>query len=201
MAATAGKIDLFNMALGFIGTRTVASEREKTPEAEQCRLYWDRARRQALRDFPFPFAVRRERLAERRPPDAGGVAWRHAYALPDGCLRVLAVHGEDAGRHEAWALESDRDGALLYCDAPRASLSGIFDVEDVSRWDELFVRLMARRLAALIAVPLLRNNSAKVRELEELYRLELTDAQAQAAAESGKKRPPASWLAARESWT
>ena len=51
------------MALGFIGTRAVAGPSERTPEAMQCALYWDRARRAALRDFPYPFAKRRIRLA------------------------------------------------------------------------------------------------------------------------------------------
>ena len=48
MPSTASKLDIFNMALGFIGTRTIASANENTPEAIQCGLYWDRARRSAL---------------------------------------------------------------------------------------------------------------------------------------------------------
>ena len=50
MASTAAKLDIYNMALGFVGARTVASPRENTPEAVQCELYWDRARRAALQE-------------------------------------------------------------------------------------------------------------------------------------------------------
>ena len=52
MPMTISQISILNRALDFLGTRTVASERENTPEALQCRLYWDSARRQTLRDFP-----------------------------------------------------------------------------------------------------------------------------------------------------
>ena len=52
MPMTISQISILNRALGFLGTRTVASELENTHEDLQCRLYWDSARRQTLRDFP-----------------------------------------------------------------------------------------------------------------------------------------------------
>ena len=66
---TISQISIWNRALGFLGTRTVASERENTPEALQCRLYWDSARRQTLRDFPWNFAQRRSWLARLPLPE------------------------------------------------------------------------------------------------------------------------------------
>ena len=48
---TLTQIAIWNRALGFLGARSIAAEDENTPEALQCRLYWDSARRQALRDY------------------------------------------------------------------------------------------------------------------------------------------------------
>ena len=62
------KIEVWNKALGHIGTRTVASESENCEEARQCALYWDAARRQALRDFPYPWAQTRIALAAKALP-------------------------------------------------------------------------------------------------------------------------------------
>lgn len=92
----AAKLDIWNMALGFIGTRTVASESERTPEAVQCALFWDSARRTALRDYPWNFAQARAGWPKWpcRKPWAG--EWRHAYVPPDRCLRLHRVLG--AGR-------------------------------------------------------------------------------------------------------
>lgn len=201
MPSTASKLDIFNMALGFIGTRAIASANENTPEAIQCGLYWDRARRSALRDYPYRFAVRRVVLAEKSLPAAYAEEWRHAYALPDGCLKVHAVHdGREQGRKRPFRLESDTEGALLLCDVPRAMATCTFDVEEATRWDELFVMAMARKLAALVAVPLLKNNSAKVQELVQLYEIAIPQADGQDASERESSMRPDSWLLARETW-
>ena len=63
---TLTQIAIWNRALGFLGARSIAAEDENTPEALQCRLYWDSARRQALRDYPWAFAQRRAWLARLR---------------------------------------------------------------------------------------------------------------------------------------
>ncbi len=201
MASTAGKIDIFNMALGFVGTRTVASGEERTPEAIQCNLYWDRARRAALRDYPWSFATRRVELARKPLPDVYAGVWRYAYALPDGCLKVQRL-GQDAetGRRTPFAIESDAAGALLLCDCAPAIAVCTFDVKEVARFDELFVLAMARRLACLVAVPLLKNNSGKVQELEQLYQLALPKSQGQDASERREAPVPDAWLQAREAW-
>lgn len=202
MASTASKIDVFNMALGFIGTRTIASAAERTTEAIQCALYWDRARRSALRDYPYSFATRRVALAEKTIPAVYAHEWRYAYGLPDGCLKVHAVHGsgQRSGNRSAFRLESDAAGQLLLCDLSPAFASCSFDVEDVTRWDELFVMAMARKLAALIAVPMLKNNPDKVRELQQLYQLAVPNSEGQAASEGVDRKSIDGWLAMREVW-
>lgn len=202
MPSTASKLDIFNMALGFIGTRTIASADENTPEAIQCGLYWDRARRSALRDYPYRFAVRRVVLAEKSLPAAYAAEWRHAYALPDGCLKVHAVHGgREQGRKTPFRLESDTEGALLLCDVAQAMATCTFDVEEATRWDELFVMAMARKLAALVAVPLLRNNPGRVQELEQLYQLAVPGSEGQDAGEGVDRPEMDGWIAARGCWS
>ena len=201
MPSSAGTIDIFNMALGFIGTRTIASASERTPEAIQCSLYWDRARRAALRDFPYRFAVRRTALAEKVMPKEYEREWLYAYAAPDQCLKIHAVYGQDQRHARPFRVESDADGPLVLCNVPRAIAACTFDVKDVSRWDELFVMAMARKLACLVAVPLLKNNSGKVQELERLYQLAIPKSDAQDASESREKQPPDAWLLARRDWS
>lgn len=202
MPSTASKLDIFNMALGFVGTRTIASANENTPEAIQCGLYWDRARRAALRDHPYSFAVRRVVLAEKSLSAAYAAEWRHAYALPDGCLKVHTVYGgRDRGKKIPFQLESDSEGTLLLCDVPQALATCTFDVEEVTRWDELFVMAMARKLAALVAVPLLKNNSGKVQELEQLYQLAVPRSEGHDASEGAGRSEVDGWITARGAWS
>lgn len=199
MASTARRIDIYNMALGFVGTRTIASPNEKTPEAIQCELYWDRARRSALRDFPYSFATHRVMLGEKLMPEVYEREWRYAYGLPDGCLKIHSVHGGENVRAD-WRLVSHDGEMLLLTQTQLAMADCTVDVENVGLWDELFVMAMARKLAALVCVPLLKNNQAKLQELEQLYQMAIPKADGQDASEGVRSDRMDSWLAARGTW-
>lgn len=199
---TISQISIWNRALGFLGTRNVASERENTPEALQCRLYWDSARRQVLRDFPWSFAQRRVWLARLPLPEGFEREFRFAYALPDDCLKVHEVRHEgiaprpfSLARNMADAAGS---GAFLVTDAARALLLYTGDVRNSRLFDDLFAHMLSRKLAALIAVPLLKNNSQKVGELEKLYAESLPQARQATASERRESAPDDAWLTARQ---
>lgn len=195
---TITQISIWNHALGFLGARSVASERENTPEAIQCRLYWDSARRQVLRDFPWSFAQRRAWLGRMPLPPGFEPEFRFAYAVPRDCLKAHEVRHEGVGPRP-FALAQDGEGAAscLLTDASRALLLYTADVRQSGLFDDLFAHTLARRLAALVAVPLLRNNSQKVAELERLYAESLPRARQAAASEQRGTRAGDAWLAAR----
>ncbi len=192
-----GKVEICNMALGFIGTRAMASYDERTPEAAQCRLYWDRARRSALRDFPYPFSKKLIRLAPVEMPGELAARWQYAYSVPTSALKVLAV-----GKCAPFELMQGSTDLAIYCNEPHACALCVVDVVDAGLWDELFIIAMAYRLAMLIAVPLLKNNSAKIQELAALYQQALTKAEGHGANEGRVEMPISqdSWLEARRSW-
>ena len=191
-----GKLDIFNMALGFVGTRTLASENERTPEAAQCALYWDRARRGALRDFPWPFSQKKIRLAAVRLPDEQATEWSRAYAMPREALKINRV-----GDFAAFEIGQDNGQAMIFCDEPEAIAVCTVDTPDITLWDELFITVVAYRLAMFIAVPLLKNNGAKLQELAQLYQAALPIAEGHSASEGRRARTIENdWIAAREGW-
>lgn len=201
--APISKIAIWNMALGWVGTRTVASETEHTQEAIQCSLYWDQARRQALRDYPWNFAQCRAVLAAAPMPE-GWDDYAHAYALPDDCLRVRAVRVPGMGDlshrrsvHHRVVMDKQGGRRVLLTDAVPVVLEYTADLDNPRIFDDLFVGVMARKLAAMIAVPLLKDNSAKVNELEQLYRAALPAAREADAAEEYRGAAPDAWLCAR----
>lgn len=192
------QIAIWNRALGFLGTRSVASERENTPEAIQCRLYWDSARRQVLRDFPWPFAQRRCRPARLPLPDGYEADYRFAYALPEDCLKAHEIRHE--GRHArpfALAHHPENNCPMLLTDAARALLLYSCDVRDCSLFDDLFAHMLARKLAALVAVSLLKNNTTKINELEQLYGASLPQARQASGSEAREAPLRDGWLDAR----
>lgn len=199
---TISQISIWNRALGFLGTRNVASERENTPEALQCRLYWDSARRQVLRDFPWGFAQRRVWLARLPLPAGFEREFRFAYALPDDCLKVHEVRHEGIAPRPFSLARNTTDaagsGVFLVTDAARALLLYTGDVRNSRLFDDLFAHMLSRKLAALVAVPLLKNNSQKVGELEKLYAESLPQARQATASERRESAPDDTWLTARQ---
>ncbi len=200
------KLSIWNMALGFIGTRSIAAENENNLETVQCALYWDSARRQALRDYPWNFASRRAWLAEVALPKGYEQQYSHAYAAPKDMLHALRIYpsGKDYEQHgdtesgRFIIIYSDEDKKpLILTNAAKALLAYTADIQDPSIFDDLFAHMLARKLAALIAVALLKNNSSKVSELEQLYRAAIPNA-VQADAREGKEQEKSdTWLLAR----
>lgn len=196
-------LDIWNMALGWIGTGTVASARENRPEVVQCRLFWDSARRQCLRDYPWGFAQARAVLAQKEVPEAWQEDWQFAYAVPDGCLKAHRVTEPGASSTERpYELVRDAEGKnLILTDVSNALLDYTVDETDASRFDDSFGHLVARKLACLIAIPLLKNNTQKIQELESLYRSALPVSHDNDSAERRDREIRDSWIAAREGWS
>ena len=201
MATSSGRLEIYNMALGFCGCRTVGSPNEHTPEAIQCELFWDRARRSALRDFPYRFSVRRMRLPEKEMPHVYEDEWLHAYGLPDGVLKVVRVHdGRRRGLSKVpYAIQRGDEGELLLTDVEQAMIDAVVDVEDVTQWDESFVSAMARKLACLICVPL-NKGDGKLNGLTQLYQAAIPVAEGADASESYDRKLGDAWLEARGGW-
>lgn len=201
MPSTSNRLEIYNMALGFIGTRTVGSPNERTPEAIQCELYWDRARRSALRDYPYRFAVKRFRLPEKEMPDVYAKEWTHCYGLPDAVLKVVRVH--DGGKRglskTPYAVQQGDEGEIILCDVETAMADCIVDVEDIALWDESFANAMARKLACLICVPLCKGEQ-KLNGLVQLYQAAIPQAEGADVSESYDSKPGDAWLQARGGW-
>lgn len=201
MSSTSGRLEIYNMALGFCGCRTVGSPNEQAPEAIQCELFWDRARRSALRDYPYRFAVRRFRLPEKTLPEVYAGEWTHCYGLPDTALKVVRIHGGGKrGLNKIpYAIHRGDEGELLLTDVEQAMVDAVVDVEDITQWDEAFVNAMARKLACLICVPLCKGDG-KLNGLVQLYQAAVPQAEGADASESYDRKPDDAWLQARGGW-
>lgn len=100
-------------------------------------------------------------------------------------------------RRIPFRMGADVSGDIILCNVAQALADYTVDVADVGRWDDLFVVAMARKLACLIAIPLLGNNSQKVGEVENLYQMAIPAAEGQDASEEVPHRTYDTWLAAR----
>lgn len=151
---TGSVVSICNLALGEVGARAqIQSIDEPSREAQLCRLYYEPARREVLRDHDWGFASRSEALAL-----AGGVAvprpWRYAYGYPSDCLAFREILAEAEGAPpEPFEIAVNRalDGKLILADRARAVGRYSADVANVRLFDAGFVGALAARLAVDLA--------------------------------------------------
>lgn len=159
-------IDICNAALStYLGAARISSLDEQSPEAEQCRLHYDRVRRSLLQRWPWVFASRRETLVENSLNDRTG-SWAHSYARPAHLLSVQWVNGTDAarlafghGRSQDTAREMT--GSVIYSDTPGAVIEYTRDEDDPTRFPPAFADALVAALAAAIAMPITRDATKK----------------------------------------
>jgi len=191
-------VSICNMALRWVGTRSIAVITENSPESKECVQFYDPAREQTLRDHAWNFAQARIVLASLTVP-AAYPEYSYAYAWPSGCLRALKVLNA-SGVAEDFEVVLAASGAsrMILTNAESAMLVYTADVSDPNVFDPLFVRALARRLAADIC-PSLRKGDSKMVQMQETYYVnEISKAQTRDAGE-GKPEDveESSWVTAR----
>lgn len=189
-------IDVCNLALSHLGDEaTVASidPPEGSAQAGHCARFYPMARTALLTKFTWSFATRRADLALTSNPALSG--WEYVYALPNNCLKPLAVrapadasqaflasligrdisgmypYGHPDNDHKQFAVESDSTGALvLYTNIENAVLGYIHDTTDTTRWTPLAILALARLLASYLAGPLIKGDDG-IRAAQAQYKI------------------------------
>lgn len=190
-------VSICNMALGWIGTKGIASLTENSPERRACEQFYDEARKQSLRDHPWNFAQTRVTLAPVDAPDEYP-EYAYAYAWPDKCVRAQKVYQNGNEYDFEVVLAADSASRMILTNAQYAVLAYTADVSDPSLFDPLYVRALARRLAADIGTVFFKNDIQKLQALETYYQNEVRKAQAKDS-EEGKpdKDEEIPWITAR----
>lgn len=151
------QVSISRLALSHIGAGTISSLTEQTPQAVQCSLHFDEARKAALRSSKWGFATRYENLA--LLSETYG-KWQYAYAYPTDCLEarhiVQPVEGGRPIKFEV-AVNRDLDQKIILTNQDQAQLEYTADVTNPVLFDPMFVEAFAYRLAASLAMPLTRD--------------------------------------------
>lgn len=166
------KVDVFNMALGHIGSSsTVADELERSPERVICSRYWDTCRDAlfSYKDMRWGFAEARVVLADLGDPPLG---WGYRYRYPNDCINAIGIVGS-TGRTEPvelrpkFQIQYEADGRVILADTEAAELIYTKRIEEVERWPSSFVEAMAYRLASMVVMPL-KNDKGSRNDLLQL---------------------------------
>lgn len=142
----ASTIQIINSALARLAANPIISLTDGSKEQITAVNLFEISRKAVLRDHPWNFAIKEAeapRLADQTPFD-----FTYAYQLPADCVRLLSVR--DAGDYKV-------QGRKILTNADRCLITYVSDVQDTELFDPSFTDLMAQRLAADMAYPIVQS--------------------------------------------
>lgn len=127
---------------------------DATNEGDLMRLHYPIARDALLRSHPWNFAIKRAELASSvTTPE---FEYDYQFALPSDCLKVLRTELESDNIEDNYRVE----GRYLMSNDDAVSIEYIAKITDTNQFDSLFVDILAQKIAAEAAMPLI--NDARV---------------------------------------
>ncbi len=167
---------IVNLALTRIGQKPVTSLNDDVNNAAQlARIHYDDTRKAVLRAVPWKFALQDAELAALA--GAPVYKWAYAYQLPALALYVVSTSMDDDGAGGTGELWDVKGRTIVTNASPPIRITYIEDVEDVSRFDPLFVDVLAERLAAELVYGITKQAAARERHLK-IYEAKIEDAAA-----------------------
>lgn len=188
----AGPVEICNLALGWLGANLIHdldADAPESTEAELCSANYDAAVKAVLEAKAWTFATERVDLGAGQ--ESGVAEYPQAYAIPGEVVRVLAVDDGSGTFELGWVREGDQ--VLVERAVSSASAKAIVLVEDATKYPPSFVRALAYRLAADLAVPITENAKLAL-AMEQLYGFELKKAGALDGMQGSTKERKTSWL-------
>ena len=184
--------DICNLALSRLGRQLITSLTEGTTAADRCVLHYPLSRDTVLRAHPWNFAVRRVTLALSATTPNHEFTYQHA--LPTDCLKVVRTSWDADGL----SIEHRIEGRFILCNETTVKIEYIARMTDVAQFDELFVDVLAQRLAAEMCM-VFTDNQSLTRSLLEVYAAKLDEARGVDAQEGTPREivDVSSWLVAR----
>ncbi len=141
------EVAVYNMALDMLEEGPVTAPSEESRAARLLSRNYPQTRDEVLRAHPWNFALKRTRLPALAEAPAFG--WQRAFHLPSDCLRVLPV--ALGGGFNARPIPHEIEGSHILTDEPAPlAIRYIRRVSDPGRFDALFARALAARLAVYV---------------------------------------------------
>lgn len=181
--------DICNLALSHIGVGTIRDILDDTETARTCALYYDLTRKMLLREYPWGFARRIERLAKIERKITG---FAHVYMYPEQCVHIyrLTDGTPDASERVQYEVVNlDNSTKAIATDEADAWADYVFDVTDPDVWDTLFTEAMTHKLAADMCMRLVGNAGLFEQQLQ-LYQMAVGMAMTQVAKERQRDPEP-----------
>ena len=180
-----------NHALQKLGAGLISSMDEDTREARTVKACYSILRDRELRAHSWNFSIKRAALAPSATVPAFGFA--KAFPLPADCLRILPP-----ARDVDWTIENingashilTNEGTVIY-------LRYVARITDEAAFDELFVDMLACKIAWHCCETITQSNQKKADVMQEYKDARAEARRINAFEQASPQEPEPPWLAAR----
>ena len=176
--------EICNLALSYIGEKPIGSLAER-PRGLDCNLIYTATRDALIREFPWNFAVRRHQPALLTSTPL--FEYDYQFRLPTDCLRIWRLFTDTDGTEYTgrWHPETDDAGHLLLANVDELYIQYMARITRVGLYPASFVIVLARRLAADLALPIGKNGKVQTTQFQ-IYHQVLLSAYADDAIDDGE---------------
>lgn len=168
MARVTTKTGVANLAISLLKGNPVTSidpPDRGSKVAKAAAQWYDDARREALSETDWDFALKRTQISSSTAPAFG---WSAAYQLPSDYIRLSSIGDEKNPLTEKdYKVEN---GFILCNEAAPLNVIYVYDVEDITKFSPKFLVAFAKKLASYIAAAVTGslNMAAGLGELSEI---------------------------------
>lgn len=156
MAAGDSIVSICNIGLIALGEPQISSLDDNRKAAIICKTRYDQVRREVLRAGLWGFAKRQAQLSA--SPTAPLFDWTNAFPLPADYIRLYRMQRDPQAAYEEGA---DASGALCLWTNEAAPLNilYIYDLQDPTKFDPIFVAALGYAIGAELAAPLTQSQA------------------------------------------
>lgn len=185
---TSSPTDIGNLALDLLSAGTVTNiETPSNPTEDLLNRWYDTCRKKVLREHPWNFAAKRAVISA----SSTTPAWKYskAFPIPNDFIRFLSIQDSEGFDIDNQSYEVEFVGSqrcILYStESSSLRIRYVFDVEDVTQFDPMFVEMLSYEIALAIAYKVTESNGTVERVGTILDRKTKL-----AKAIDGQERPP-----------
>ena len=186
--AVSSKTDVCNLSQDLLSAAVILDiDVPTTPDEEMYARWYDQSRKKVLREHPWKFATKRQIIAaSSTAPDFG---YTKAFPLPNDFIRFLTIESDEGllVLSDEYQIESHLgvQSVLISTDAASVRLRYVYDIEDVTKFDSMFISYFALDLALAVAYKTTESNG-NVDRITQLQKQQGS----MARAISGQERSP-----------
>ena len=185
--AITSKTDICNLASDLLSGSTLADIDAPTTADEALYARWyDHCRQKVLREHPWNFAAKRAILAASATVPLFGAEAQ--FPFPADYMRFLTIETEDGIQYRPESYQIEQGAILLFTgstDSTQARIRYVHDIEDVTKFDSMFIEYLAITIALALAFKITESNTS-VQRVAQLQKQQA----AMAKAINGQERPP-----------